>query len=63
MLSAITPEPFRDNVMYPGASVDPGAIYHGITKAWRDWQARRIRARVTRELEEFLRAAAERESD
>lgn len=62
MVAAVTPEPFRDNVMYPGVSVDPGAIYHGIVKAWRDWQARRIHERVTKELEEFLRATAERES-
>jgi hypothetical protein len=63
MLGAATPEPFRDNVMYPGVSVDPGAIYHGIAKAWRDWQARRIHERVTKELEDFIRAAAERESN
>lgn len=64
MLGAITPEPFRDTVMYPpGVSVDPGAIYHGIVNAWRDWQARRIHDRVTKELEEFLLAAAERESN
>lgn len=63
MVAAVTPEPFRDNVMYPGASVDAGAIYHGIMKAWRDWQARRIHERVTKELEEFLRVTAERESN
>jgi hypothetical protein len=63
MLGAMTPEPFRDNVMYPGVSVDPGSIYHGIVNAWRAWQARRIHERVTRELEEFLRAAEERESN
>jgi hypothetical protein len=63
MVSAVTPEAFRGNVMY-SVSVDPGAIYHGIVSAWRDWQARRIHERVTQELEEFLRAtAAERESN
>lgn len=62
MVAAATPEPFRDNVLYR-VSVDPGAIYNGIMKAWRDWQARRIHERVTQELEEFLRATAERESN
>jgi hypothetical protein len=62
MVAAVTPEAFRGNVLY-SVSVDPGAIYNGITKAWRDWQARRIHERVTQELEEFLRATAERESN
>jgi hypothetical protein len=62
MLDAMTPEPFRDNVLY-SVSVDPNAIYHGIVKAWRDWQARRIHERVTKELEEFLRETAQRESN
>jgi len=57
LLSVITPEPFRSRVMYPaGVGVDPGEIVHNIKQAWRDWQARRIHARVTKELEEFLRA-------
>ena len=62
MVSAVTPEAFRGNVIY-SVSVDPGTIYHGIVNVWRDWQARRIHERVTQELEEFLRATAERESN
>ena len=34
-------------------SADPGDIYNGLKRAWRDWQARRIHERVTRELEEL----------
>jgi hypothetical protein len=62
MLDAMTPEPFRDNALYR-VSVDPGAIYQGIVNAWREWQARRIHERVTKELEDFLRAQAEREAN
>jgi hypothetical protein len=61
MLAAINPE-FRDNVIYR-VSVDPGAIYQGIMSAYREWQARRIHERVTKELEDFLRAKAEREAN
>ena len=40
------------------ASVDPGDIYNGFKRAWRDWQARRIQERITRELEELERLRA-----
>ena len=62
MVAAVTPEAFRGNAIYQ-VSVDPGAIYQSIMKGWRDWQARRIHDRVTKELEDFLRETAERESN
>jgi hypothetical protein len=43
-------------------SVDPGDIYNGFKQAWRDWQARRIRERIVRELEELERLRAEEEA-
>jgi hypothetical protein len=51
MLRVMTPREFSTPLI--GASVDPGSVYDGIKKAWRDWQARRIHQRVVRELEEF----------
>ena len=55
MLRVMTPQEFSVPAM--GGSVDPGEILNGIKKAWRDWQAQRIHARVTKELEDFLKAA------
>jgi hypothetical protein len=59
MLRIMTPQEFSTPLI--SATVDPGDVYNGFKRAWRDWQARRIRARVTRELEELerLRAAEE----
>jgi len=58
MLAVMTPGEHRSRVIaLPGSGVDPGAIWHGITSAWRDWQERRIHERVTRELA-ALRAAS-----
>ena len=55
----MTPQEFSTPLI--SASVDPGDIYNGFRRAWRDWQARRIHERVVRELEELerLRAAEE----
>jgi len=51
MLAVMTPRELSAPVVaIPGAGIDPGAVWHGITSAWRDWRARRIHARVTREL-------------
>jgi len=51
MLAVMTPQEFRPAVVaIPGAGVDPGAIWRGITSAWRGWQERRIHERVEREL-------------
>ena len=49
----ITPMEFSTPLI--GTSVDSGDIYNGFKRAWRDWQARRIHERVTRELEELER--------
>ena len=59
MLRMMTPQEFSTPLI--SATVDPGDVYNDFRRAWRDWQARRIRARVTRELEELerLRAADE----
>lgn len=55
----MTPQEF--SIPLIGGSVDPGDIYDGFTRAWRDWRARRIHERVVRELEELerLRTAEE----
>jgi len=60
MVRMMTPQEYSTSLI--GGSVDPGSIYQSIRSAWRDWQARRIHARVMRELEELERlnrAAAE----
>jgi hypothetical protein len=38
--------------------VDPGGIYNGIRKAWRESQARRIHERVMKEIGELERLNA-----
>ena len=59
MLRVMTPQEFSTPLI--SATVDPGDIYNGFRRGWRDWQARRIHERVARELEELerLRAAEE----
>ena len=39
-----------------GVSTDPGAIINSIKSALHDWQERRARERVERELAEFIAA-------
>ena len=53
MVWMITPMEFSTPLI--STSVDSGNIYNGLKRAWRDWQARRIHERVTRELEELER--------
>jgi hypothetical protein len=53
MLRMMTPQWFSTPLI--SASVDPGDIYNGFRRAWRDRQARRIHERVVRELEELER--------
>ena len=53
MVRMITPMEFSTPLI--STSVDSGNIYNGLKRAWRDWQARRIHERVTRELEELER--------
>jgi hypothetical protein len=59
MVRFMTPQEFSTPLI--SASVDPGSIVNEMKKAWRDWQARRIHERVTKEREELERmnAAAE----
>jgi len=57
MLRVMTPEAFSTPPLISG-TVDPGAIYNDIKRAWREWQARRVRARIEKELEQ-LRAASD----
>jgi hypothetical protein len=59
MLRMMTPQAFSTPLI--SGSADPGDIYNGFKRAWRDWQERRIHERVTREIEELerLRAAEE----
>ena len=61
MLRVMTPQEFSTPLV--SRSVDPGEIYNGIRKAWRESQARRIHERVMKELEELerLNAAADPE--
>jgi hypothetical protein len=56
MVRMMTPMEFSTPLI--SASVDPGDVYNGLKRAWRDWQARRIHERVTRELAELERLRA-----
>jgi hypothetical protein len=56
MVRFMTPQEFSTPLI--AASVDPGSIMNEIKKAWRDWQARRIHERVTKEREELERINA-----
>jgi hypothetical protein len=58
MLRVMTPQEFSSPLI--GGSVDPGSLYNGMKKAWRERQERRAHERVVKELEEFerMRAAA-----
>src|ERR1044072_4125695 len=40
MVRTMTPQAFATPLI--SASVDPGEIYNGVKRAWRDWQAGRI---------------------
>ena len=54
MLRHLVPEEFRTSTFYtPRVGVDPATIVNGIRGVWRDWQVRRIRAQITRELAEL----------
>jgi hypothetical protein len=61
MLRVMTPQEFSTPLV--SGSVDPGGIYNSIKKGWREWQARRIHERVTKELEEFERLNAAADTD
>jgi len=61
MLRVMTPYEFSTPLV--SASTDPGAMYHAITRTWRDWQERRIHERVVKELEEFERLRTESDQD
>ncbi len=52
-LSTVTPEAFRGSAVRPiaGVSVDPGTMFDPAKRAWREWQTRRVHARIQRELE------------
>ena len=59
MLEAVVPQEFRASTFNPaGVSVDPATILNGIRGAWRDFQARRIREQIARELAELEAANA-----
>jgi hypothetical protein len=60
MLRMMTPREFSTPLI--SASVDPGNIYHGFKRTWREWQARRIHERVMRELEELERLRTTQEA-
>ncbi|MGE0592130.1 MAG: hypothetical protein AB7G23_12235 [Vicinamibacterales bacterium] len=52
-LASVTPEAFRASQLVRstgGVSVDPGTMFDPIKRTWREWQARRIRARIQEEL-------------
>lgn len=53
MVRMMTPQEFSTPLI--STSVDPGDLYNGFKRAWRDWQERRIHERVMRELEELER--------
>jgi hypothetical protein len=56
MVRFMTPQEFSAPLI--GVSVDPGSMVNEMKKAWRDWQARRIHERVTKEREELERINA-----
>jgi len=56
MVRFMTPQEFSTPLI--AGSVDPGSIMNEMKKAWRDWQARRIHERVTKEREELERINA-----
>jgi hypothetical protein len=60
MLRVMTPQEFSTPLI--SATVDPGSVYNEAKKAWREWQARRVRARIEKELEQ-LRAASDSDSN
>jgi hypothetical protein len=58
-LYQVTPEAFRAGTLYPCCfSVDPGSIVNSIKSAWHDYQERRVRARIQKEVDE-LKAAGD----
>jgi hypothetical protein len=59
-LSLVTPDAFRGGAATAGTGVgvDPGAVWDGVTNVWRNWQARRARERIEREVAELQRQAA-----
>lgn len=62
MLRQIVPEQFRASTFDAvNVGVDPAVFVNGIRNAWRDWQARRIRAQISRELDDLERANASTE--
>jgi hypothetical protein len=62
-LSVVTPEPFRASALTAaaggGVGVDPGAMFDGVKSVWREWQTRRVRERIERELAELQAANSE----
>jgi hypothetical protein len=62
-LSVVTPEPFRASALTAaaggGVGVDPGAMLDGVKSVWRDWQTRRVRERIERELAALRERAAD----
>ena len=61
MVRMMTPQAFSTPLI--SMSTDPGALYNGMKKAWREWQARRIHERVVKEVEELERMRAASEKD
>ena len=59
MLAHLAPEEFRASTLNTvGVGIDPAVIVNGIRGVWRDWQVRRIRAQIARELAELEAANA-----
>jgi hypothetical protein len=56
MVRFMTPQEFSTPLI--AGSVDPGSLMNEMKKAWREWQARRIHERVTKEREELERINA-----
>jgi hypothetical protein len=61
MLRVMTPQEFSTPLI--SGSVDPGEMYNGIKKVWREWQARRIHERVMKEIAELERLNAAADTD